>query len=113
VNGDKSLSCLGLLDSGADHCTFPGVFMQALGITESNFPGEALKSPGGPADLHFHRIILDLKIAEPYPIYAAFNNGMNDWFVDQAGVALLGQTGFFDKFKVTFDLPKNVFSIEI
>jgi hypothetical protein len=31
--------------------------------------------------------------------------------LEGAGIGLLGQNGFFDKFRVTFDLPKGVFVI--
>jgi hypothetical protein len=42
------------------------------------------------------------------PIYAGFTTGM-----DQLGFGLLGQAGFFEAFKVTFDFAEKMCSIEI
>jgi hypothetical protein len=43
-----------------------------------------------------------------HTIFAGFTQGM-----DQQGVGLLGQSGFFDHFKVAFDRTASLFHVEL
>lgn len=43
-----------------------------------------------------------------FPVYAGFTPGMN-----QQGIGLLGQSGFFDKFRVGFDHKAKLFHIDV
>ena len=55
----------------------------------------------------------DLRVAilsTPRPILFQAQIGFTN-ALEGAGIGLLGQNGFFDKFRVTFDLPKGVFVI--
>ena len=40
-------------------------------------------------------------------MYAGFTTGM-----DQLGIGLLGQAGFFEAFKITFDFANKLYHIE-
>lgn len=42
-----------------------------------------------------------------FQVYAGFTTGL-----DQFGIGLLGQDGFFDKFKITFDYTHGLYSLE-
>jgi len=42
-----------------------------------------------------------------FQVYAGFTTGM-----DQFGIGLLGQDGFFDKFKITFDYVHGLYTLE-
>jgi len=53
-------------------------------------------------------VVIDLQGVIQIPIYAGFTTGM-----DQLGFGLLGQAGFFEAFKVTFDFAEKMCSIEI
>jgi hypothetical protein len=56
----------------------------------------------------FHNIQLDLQGIAPLPAYVGFTDGLNQW-----GVGLLGQSGFFDRVGVHFDLHNGKLEIEI
>jgi hypothetical protein len=45
---------------------------------------------------HFANVTIDLQGLVQFPVYAGFTSGL-----DQTGVGLLGQTGFFERFKIT------------
>jgi hypothetical protein len=113
VSGSHRLSCFAMVDSGADYCIFPGAFMDALEIAkstaklDSNFHG-----PAGSAEILFCEITIDLEFIEPYTVYAGFVKKDSAGFVDEEGFGLLGQVGFFDRFRVAFDGNSKVFGIE-
>jgi Aspartyl protease len=106
-NGTLRLSCYAIVDSGADHCVFPRSFMQTLGLDPLTSPVEITSGVGNPSvPTHFAQVTLDLGVAQ-LPMYVGFTTGM-----DQLGLGLLGQTGFFESFKVTFDYKNRLFTIE-
>ena len=41
-----------------------------------------------------------------------FREGLDDWFINDLGVGLLGQVGFFDRFTVAFDWTTKCFAVE-
>lgn len=55
---------------------------------------------------HFCNVTLDLGPIQ-MAVYAGFTIGL-----DQLGVGLLGQTGFFEKFNITFKHSASVFQLE-
>lgn len=113
INGEHRFSCYAIVDSGADYCTFPGVFMDALQIDrsaakpDSNFRGVTPQS----TDIFFHEVMIDLAFTLPYPVYVGFSDSMNEGY-GEAGLGLLGQVGFFDRFKVVFDWSNKLFEIQ-
>lgn len=103
------LSCYAIVDSGADHCVFPRSFMQPLGLDPLVAPVERISGVGSSdVPTHFADVTIDLQGLVQFPVYAGFTSGL-----DQTGVGLLGQTGFFERFKITFDYSKKMYSIEI
>ena len=107
TNGKNQLSCVVLVDSGADYCAFPRSFMQPLGLDALISPVEnTLGVSTSQVPTHFCNVIVDLgpmRIA----VYAGFTVGL-----DQIGMGLLGQSGFFDSFNVTFKHAEGIFRIE-
>jgi hypothetical protein len=109
VNGAQRVSCYAIVDSGADHCVFPRVFMQPLGLDALVAPIE-LSAGMGSANVptHFVNISIDLQGIIEFPVYAGFTSGL-----DPLGYGLLGQTGFFDRFNIAFRLGQKTCYIEI
>lgn len=107
INGTQRLSCLTIVDSGADHCAFPRLFMQPLGLNALTAPSESTTGVGGSVPSHFCNIEIDFGVVR-IPVYAGFTTGL-----DQVGVGLLGQTGFFDRFNITFRHSQGIFQVEI
>jgi hypothetical protein len=111
--GARSVTGHAFVDSGADYCTFPGVWMAALGIDRSEARlGSNLFSPIGSAPIFFCEVTMALPFTEPYPLYAGFAESMNNWNIGEEYMGIFGQVGFFDRFKVMFDARNNSFEIE-
>lgn len=119
-NGTQ-IDCLGLVDSGAEYCVFPGKFLSTLGIDRALAPfEESVKTPAGKAGAYFHEATVQLSspdsdgITPSWSIYAGFADCLDEWATDDRGVsmAILGQVGFFDRFKIIFDLQGKRFELE-
>jgi len=109
VNGKNRLSCRAIVDSGADHCIFPRAFMQPLGLDPLTSPVEGTSGVGSTnIPTHFSKIVIDLQGAVQIPVYAGFTPGM-----DQLGIGLLGQAGFFEAFRITFDYVSRLYYLEV
>jgi hypothetical protein len=108
VNGQNRLSCYAIVDSGADCCAFPSSFLLPLGINPFGMPFEPTNGVGGLTLSFFYNIQIDLQGIVQFPAYTAFTDGLNQW-----GVGLLGQSGFFDRVGVHFDLHNGKFEIDI
>jgi hypothetical protein len=106
VNGPQSLSCLAIVDSGADYCAFPQSFASVIGLDLLTLPSSQTLGVGGNSVSHYANIQIDLGPLS-IPVYCGFTPGL-----DQAGLGLLGQQGFFDKFKITFDRAGGLFHID-
>ena len=106
INGTRRLNCVGIVDSGADYCVFPRSFMPALEISPLSTPSEPGAGVGSYTLTHFHNVTMDFGVLR-IPVYAGFTDGLDHW-----GVGLLGQSSFFDRFKIHFDLPGGIFEIE-
>ena len=112
--GDRRVECYGIVDSGADFTSFPLLLADTLGLTLS---GKATTSTGTGAETAtwFHPITIELPDilgASPFSVNVGFVEGLNKWFSNGVGVGLLGQNGFFDKFRACFDFGKKSFEIE-
>jgi hypothetical protein len=81
--------------------------MAPLGIDSSSTPPEPCSGIGGATLAHFQNISILLPGIVPYLAYASFTEGLDRW-----GLGLLGQTGFFDRFHVCFDMRRGFFEIE-
>ncbi|HKN76305.1 MAG TPA: hypothetical protein VJW94_14095 [Candidatus Acidoferrum sp.] len=109
VNAERRLSCYALIDSGADHCVFPRSFLQPLGLDALAAP-VAMSAGFGSAGVptHFANISIDLPGVIKFPVYAGFTSAL-----DRMGLGLLGQSGFFDRFNVSFRLVEKICLIEV
>jgi len=112
-NGKKAVSTRALIDSGADHCIFPASFAKPLGITLPNhrfmrFSGTSNFSQTAYFDTIQVAIWNSNRNEEPilFDLYAGFCDS-----VEHVGLGILGQEGFFSRFKVILDHPNNIISI--
>lgn len=98
---DQSFTLDALVDSGADSCLFPGMLGVGLGIEVHKCPKQSITGLGGRVvEARFHKVKLQVGNVE-CDIYAGFT-------FDTIGISgLLGQRGFFDNFRVTFDRAEN------
>ena len=81
--------------------------MQPLGLDPLTAPVDltaGLGSANNPT--HYCDVTIDLGVIQ-VPAYSGFSAGM-----DQLGFGLLGQVGFFDRFRITFDYANSVFVLE-
>jgi hypothetical protein len=81
--------------------------MQPLGLDPLTSPVNPTAGVGSSNVLtHFANVTLDFTAVQ-IAVYVGFTTGM-----DQHGMGLLGQAGFFENFKVTFDYKKKIFTVE-
>lgn len=108
ISGANRLACYAMVDSGADLCTFPSSFLPSLGLNPQTGAWDFSSGLGSQnIPTCYWSIEIDLQGVIRYPCFVGFTDGLNDW-----GIGLLGQTGFFDRFKVRFDLQGGIFEIE-
>ena len=108
-----TLRCIVWPDSGADHCVFPLSFALALGLDPLKMPMQLTGGVGSVANPTYYS---PLRIAIPidhaptlsFDTNAGFTAGM-----EAHGIGLLGQSGFFETFQVTFNHRGRTFSIEV
>jgi len=91
-----------LIDSGADDCIFSAEIGEAIGlkITQGK-KNQYMGVSGKSVDVYFHRINIEIgghKFDNSY-IGFSFHTGFKG--------GLLGQEGFFNLFKIIFNLPKE------
>ena len=81
--------------------------MQILGIDPLITPVDPTAGVGSSnVPTHFASVTLDFTAIQ-IPVYAGFTTGM-----EQHGIGILGQSGFFEHFKVTFDYKSKIFTVE-
>ena len=82
--------------------------MQPLGLDPLTAPVDVTTGVGSTnVPTHYCNVTIDLAGIGQFQVYAGFTTGM-----DQLGIGLLGQAGFFDRFKITFDHPNKTFTLE-
>jgi len=103
--GDRNQALLALIDSGADVTLFHISLARLLGIKQFAREGKVIGISGEQMPIYYQWVKLDLDgVAEPVEIEAGF--------VDSPGVgALLGQTGFFEHFRICFDRSREELDI--
>ena len=109
LSGPNRFNCFGIVDSGADFCTFPLSFALQLGLDP--LTGKSSTSSGlGRVNVptYYWNVQIDLQGITTFDVYAGFTEGLETW-----GVGLLGQSGFFDRFPMSFDLKNGLFHIDI
>lgn len=98
-----SVQLVGLLDSGADICLFDGEIAQAIGLELEQGIRQSSRGIEGSkltTWLHPVRVRLDGSPSE-IPCTVGFVPGFT-------GTPILGQEGFFDAFKVTFERKRDL-----
>src|ERR1035438_10061759 len=108
IRGTDKISCYAIVDSGADHCVFPLSFAAVLGLSHlGQTPFNTAGVGGTGVPMYYWDIQMNLG-PTTIDVLAGFTEGMNT-----LGMGLLGEFGFFDRFKVLFDHPAKLFHIEI
>lgn len=94
----KSVKYSALIDSGADYCIFHAEMADLLGLEVKK--GEKLTffgTSGEPQIAYFHTVQIELA-GWSMELYCGFSYDMQS-----LPYGILGQTGFFDRFKLEFD----------
>jgi len=95
-----------LIDSGADVNVFAYQLGEYLGIDVASGSSSTLVGVAGiPEEFYFHRIRLDVG-GQVITVEAGFAKAM-----DHMPYGIVGQRGFFDQFRVTFDLLAEVIEL--
>ena len=107
--GAKMWSVYCILDSGADQCMLPSFIVGILGLNLQTARVSMFQGAGSvnQVSLFFDNMGVTINGIPRYVSTVAFSAALN-----QCGFGLLGQNGFFDRFKVEFDLPGGFFYIE-
>ena len=108
VNGDKRICCEAIVDTGADHCSFPLTLVKKLGLDPTACEAGAVVGLGNKRKNAFFWPI-KIEVAEAaitLDVWAAFTSGLKDQ-------GLLGYTGFFDRATVAFDGRRGIFAFQI
>lgn len=96
--GKKSIEYQVLIDSGADFCIFHTEMADILGIPVANGKKITFYGTGGTAQTaYFHNVQIEVE-GWPMELYCGFSSDMKS-----LPYGILGQTGFFDRFKIEFD----------
>src|SRR5438477_13052937 len=90
-SGTNRLSCLSIIDSGADHCVFPLSFALQLGFDPLGIAPTMTNGVGdGGVPMYYWTVTIDLGPVK-IDVLAGFTEDMNS-----KGIGLLGQFGFVD-----------------
>ena len=96
-NGIKQKQIVCLVDSGADECLFHASIGRSLGIDVESGRHMTFGGISGSIDAYMHPIELQI---QDFPERVEIEAG----FTDSEGVyAILGQAGFFEKFRICFE----------
>ena len=108
ASNGESARCIVMPDSGADACLFPLSLAILLKLDVLKLPKTLTGGLGSNANTtYYDRITVDLGSGIVFSAYSGFTQGM-----DQMGLGLLGQDGFFEHFTVEFLLSQRLFMIE-
>lgn len=95
------------LDTGADHCVFPASFAPFLGIDLLQLKKNMTGGVGSSANpTYYTEIEVSLGSGIQFKSLVGFTPAM-----DAQGIGLLGQSGFFDYYTVSFYQQQNKFTI--
>ena len=109
ASNGNSLRFLGLPDSGADACLFPLSVAIILQIDVLRLPKTMTGGVGTQSNVTYYDTVhIDLGEGIAFNAYAGFTEGMNS-----IGLALLGQSGFFEMFNVEFRHSQRIFTVEV
>ena len=102
------MRCVVCLDSGADSCVFPALFATALGIDLLTLKRNVTGGVGSSGNVTYYTDLeISLGRGIQFKSYVGFTAAL-----DAQGMGLLGQTGFFEFYNVTFLQKQRKFVIE-
>ena len=102
-----SVCCWAIVDSGADYCSFPANFLPDLGLSMEDLPSGRGHGIGTDFDLHFTNLQMKLDRIGDALAHVGFCVSLNEW-----GVGLLGQNGFFNLYNISFDRRAKRFVVQ-
>jgi len=106
AHGTKHKDVTALVDSGADLCLFHSDIGKLIGIDVESGSKLAFEGVSGAvATAYLHRINLTVRGMSSISLDVGFTDSM------AVGTGLLGQQGFFEQFRVSFELTVQVFEI--
>lgn len=102
LHGNKFQDLICLVDSGADLCLFPAKIGEILGIDVQSGRREEI---GGIAEIPIAAYIHSVRVI----VRGLSGVDVEAGFTESRGVraGILGQVGFFDKYRITFERYKN------
>lgn len=104
----RRFRCVVCLDSGADSCVFPASFASPLGLDLLSMPSQLTGGVGSSANrTHYDTLSMSLGSGIQFTSYVGFTPGLDD-----LGIGLPGQAGFFEYYKVCFYQRESRFTIE-
>ena len=107
INGSQRVRNLALIDSGADYCIFHAALGEQIGLQIESGKRLAFYGTGGQEQsAFFHDIKLEVGGHE-ISCFAGFSREL-----ESLPYGILGQIGFFDKFKITFDYEKDKIELQ-
>lgn len=105
ITGSASYRFEGLIDSGADNCTFPGEIAEALGHNLTKGKPRLFTGIGGSVIGYLHKTDIEIEgIRFGCDIY--YSNAWNDM-----RFGLLGQSGFLSRFKALLDYENKIVTV--
>lgn len=105
-NGNRHRDVIALVDSGADVCLFHSDIGRMLGIEIERAPELAFQGVSGVREVaYIHRVDLVVRGLSSITLDVGFTNSM------AVGTGLLGQRGFFEQFRIGFQLERRSFEV--
>lgn len=96
-------------DTGADQCVFPFSFALALGLDPLKMAQCATSGVGSSGNVtYFDTLTIHFGAGIQFPAYVGFTRALED-----QGIGLLGQQGFFDRFNTIFSHKEKRLWIEV
>jgi hypothetical protein len=106
MHGDRFVKLLALVDSGADDCLFPLEVAQFLRLPLKRDAVHRYGGIGtGSITATFGRVALEVGKWTLWDFYAGFSDS-------PSVVPILGQSGFFTKFEITFNRPAAIIRLK-
>jgi hypothetical protein len=108
ASNGQSVQWIVMPDSGADACLFPLALAIVLKINILKLPKAFTGGVGSQVNVtYYDNLTIDLGNGIVFTAYVGFTQGM-----DQVGLGLLGQSGFFDRYNVEFLHSRKIFTID-
>jgi len=107
INGSQRIRNLALIDSGVDYCIFHAEIGEQIGLDiESDKRLSFFGTGGQEQSAFFHDVKLEVGGHE-ISCFAGFSREL-----ESLPYGILGQIGFFNKFKITFDYEKGKIELQ-